>query len=297
MAQDRIGDLKVQPARLDARRGITNLAAWIATLARAPRVPAERRSGRAKRSPGRAIVLPMVPAIVVAIALSVLAVVATMVFCDGWAIGYQRAVPGWLRQIFEFITEFGESGWILWPTGLLVVALALIASPALGRIASLTLSAVALRLGFVFAAVAAPGLVVAIAKRLIGRARPLHFADGGAIHFQPFSWRADYASMPSGHATTAFAAALAIGWLLPRWRPVLWLYAAAIAASRIVIGAHYPSDVLAGALVGTAGALLVRRWFALRRLGFSLAPDGAVHAFPGPSLRRIKTVARRLAGQ
>jgi hypothetical protein len=43
--------------------------------------------------------------------------------------------------------------------------------------------------------------------------------------------------------------------------------------------------------------LMVRRWFALRRLGFSLGPDGVPHQFPGPSLRRIKSVARNLLAE
>jgi membrane-associated phospholipid phosphatase len=62
----------------------------------------------------------------------------------------------------------------------------------------------------------------------------------------------------------------------------------------MVVNAHYPSDVFAGALVGIVGALMVRRYFALRRLGFSVGPDGALHLYPGPSLKRIKAVAREL---
>jgi membrane-associated phospholipid phosphatase len=62
----------------------------------------------------------------------------------------------------------------------------------------------------------------------------------------------------------------------------------------VVVTAHYPTDVLAGALVGTVGALMVRRYFALRRLGFSVGPDGVPHQYPGPSLKRIKSVARDL---
>jgi undecaprenyl-diphosphatase len=58
--------------------------------------------------------------------------------------------------------------------------------------------------------------------------------------------------------------------------------------------AHYPSDVLAGALVGIAGAMMVRRYFADRGLGFSINPNGRILQFPGPSLRRIKAVARGL---
>jgi hypothetical protein len=43
--------------------------------------------------------------------------------------------------------------------------------------------------------------------------------------------------------------------------------------------------------------MMVRRWFALRLLGFSVTPDGALRQFPGPSLRRIKAVARELLAQ
>jgi undecaprenyl-diphosphatase len=53
--------------------------------------------------------------------------------------------------------------------------------------------------------------------------------------------------------------------------------------------------VIAGAIVGSVGALMVRNWFAARRLGFAVRPDGSVYPMPGPSVRRIiKAVARRL---
>jgi membrane-associated phospholipid phosphatase len=100
--------------------------------------------------------------------------------------------------------------------------------------------------------------------------------------------------MPSGHATTAFAAAVAIGALWPRTRPLLWLYAVVIALSRVIIAAHYPSDVIAGACVGGFAALIIRNHFAARRLGFTVAGDGTVHRLPGPSWRRIASVAARL---
>ena len=69
-----------------------------------------------------------------------------------------------------------------------------------------------------------------------------------------------------------------------------------IAFSRVVVVAHYPSDVLAGALVGAVGALLVRDWFAARRLGFHRRrATAAVRADARARLRRIiKAVARRL---
>jgi undecaprenyl-diphosphatase len=74
----------------------------------------------------------------------------------------------------------------------------------------------------------------------------------------------------------------------------MWIYAATIMASRVIVMAHHPSDVIAGALVGGLGALMVRHWFAARRLGFEA---NGTRALPGPSLQRIKAVARRLSGQ
>jgi undecaprenyl-diphosphatase len=150
------------------------------------------------------------------------------------------------------------------------------------------------RIGFVFTAIAVPSLFATIIKNLIGRARP--FVAGSDVWaYEPFSWHARYASFPSGHATTAFAALVAIGAIFPQARALLWIYAVLIALSRVVITAHHPSDVIGGAIVGAVGAVLVRNWFANRRLGFAVTTDGSVRAMPGPSFRQIiKAVARRL---
>ena len=82
--------------------------------------------------------------------------------------------------------------------------------------------------------------------------------------------------------------------MFPEARALLWIYAVLIAVSRVVVTAHHPSDVVAGAIVGAVGALLVRNWFAARRLGFWVASDGAVRRLPGPSLRHLKAAIRRL---
>jgi undecaprenyl-diphosphatase len=113
----------------------------------------------------------------------------------------------------------------------------------------------------------------------------------------PWSWRHEYASLPSGHSTTAFAAAVAVAAVWPRARIPMLIYAAVIAASRVVITAHFISDVVAAAFVGAFGAVLVRNWFAARGLVFIPQADGSVRPKAGPSWRRMKSVAARLLGR
>jgi undecaprenyl-diphosphatase len=75
-------------------------------------------------------------------------------------------------------------------------------------------------------------------------------------------------SFPSGHAAISFAAATVLAHYVPRSvAPLLFVLAALIAWSRVYVGVHYPTDVLAGALLGTAVGLTVPRLLAagLRR--------------------------------
>jgi membrane-associated phospholipid phosphatase len=216
------------------------------------------------------------------------------VIADAWAVDTSRTLPSAVRLLFNEITEFGKSGWFLWPIGVILLSLGLVSAPTLGRTGAAVVAAVAVRLTFVFAAIALPGLLVAIVKRLIGRARPFVGGSADPYLYDPLVWKAAYASLPSGHATTAFAAAVAIGAVWPQTRPYVWFYALLIAVSRVIVTAHHPSDVVAGAVVGAIGAVLVRNWFAARRIAFRVSVNGRVHAMPGPSWRRLKSVAVRL---
>ena len=263
------------------RRFGANVTAGLAAVVRSPRVGAPRPAWPARSR------------LALGTALAILAVAVGMVLLDAWSVGRVKTLPDGLVALFADITDLGLSGWFLFPIGFLLIGIAAIDRPTAPPFVRRTLAALAVRLGFVFAAIAVPGLFVALIKRLIGRARPFIVGDD-TWAYVPFVWRPDYASMPSGHATTAFAAAIAIGAVWPRARPVMWIYAVVIALSRVIVTVHHPSDVIAGAIVGTIGALLVRNWFATRRLGFAIAADGGVRGLPGPSWRRIKAVARRL---
>jgi undecaprenyl-diphosphatase len=262
------------------RRITGNIVQFLALITRAPR---DRTSSR-WRGPHAAAV-----AGVLAVAIA-----ALMLFADIHTVAVASHLPPWLQSVLSELTDFGKSGWFLIPLGLALALIAVCHSPALPRTAQLVLLSVAIRLSFLFAAIAVPSLFTSIVKRVIGRARPFVDLAGDPFHFEVFVWRPEYASMPSGHATTAVAAAMAFGMLWPQLLAPLWAYAVIILASRVLLAAHYPSDILAGAAVGTVGALLVRDWFAARRLGFTIDTNGHVVAWAGPSYARIKRVARRL---
>jgi len=262
------------------RRIAANLAGWLAIIVRAPRFR-ERR------------LLPPTIRLVVG-ALAGLALVAVaMLRLDAPGVALAKSLPLWVVDSFNEITDFGKSGWFLVPIGGVIVLAAILAAPAAGRFTNLVLTSLTVRLGYVFVAIAVPSLFATIVKRLIGRVRP---SEVGPYAYVPWSWKPAFASMPSGHATTAAAAAIAIGALWPKARAPMWIYAAVIMASRVIIEAHYVSDVIAAAFVGAFGAILVRNWFAARRLAFVPGTDGAVRALPGPSWRRVRAVARRLIG-
>ena len=66
--------------------------------------------------------------------------------------------------------------------------------------------------------------------------------------------------MPSGHTAAAFLMATVLAASFPLWAPLLFAWAALVGASRLLLGVHYLSDLVAGALLGGGCALLALSW-------------------------------------
>ena len=99
-------------------------------------------------------------------------------------------------------------------------------------------------------------------------------------------------SLPSGHATVAFACATALALPVPRLAVPLYALAALIAFSRVYVGVHYPVDILAGAVLGlVVGVAVARAGRLLRHVGRSEAT-----APPTPRAARPRSRRRRRAG-
>jgi membrane-associated phospholipid phosphatase len=166
----------------------------------------------------------------------------------------------------DFFTDFGLGGWYLIPAALCLVAANLTDWRRLSRRSRLILYNWTCLAFLVLAAIGLSGLAVNLLKYGIGRARPLYFDDFGVLALHPFAMDARFAGFPSGHATT-MGAVFGIALLLfPRRWYIALAVTACIASTRVFVGAHYPSDTVAGFGLGLAFAIVSGMVFA--RLGF-----------------------------
>lgn len=139
--------------------------------------------------------------------------------------------PLWIRWWMLASTRGGD-GWFWGLCGITVLA-----SNDAARYAAIIASALATAVGI---------LIFRTVKKLVGRKRP--------CEIEPHCWATllppDRFSFPSGHSITAFAIAVSLGLFYPVIFPVLLFFAFSIALSRILLGMHFLSDVVVGALLG-----------------------------------------------
>jgi lipid A 4'-phosphatase len=197
--------------------------------------------------------------------------------------GYFREAGGPWRPFFEWAGPFG-----LAMPYLLLFGLAFIVLRWGGNLPPFEPWAARMRAAaqipaLLFSAVAISGILVDLIKVIVGRPRPKLLFAAGSYEFSWIGLSADHWSFPSGHAATAAALATALWCLWPQ--PVLFyvIGAALVAASRVVMGAHYLSDVVMGAFVGVLVARALAVLFARGWPGLRMRPRTAADpALPPP---------------
>lgn len=141
--------------------------------------------------------------------------------------------PRWFRTFMVVATRLGD-GWLWYAAGIAVLIWG--GQPRFAAIGSAGL------------AVLSGILVFLLLKRVSHRKRP--------CDLEPHCWASilppDQFSFPSGHTITAFAIALTLGSFYPGFQMALLFVAVSIAASRIILGMHFLSDVLAGSVIGVS---------------------------------------------
>jgi membrane-associated phospholipid phosphatase len=250
-----------------------NYAAQLAGLIRLSLAQLVHAPAHPRRS---AAALKMLRQVSWLLAIGAIVIVALMFGFDATEIAWMppRGTPGlWPLRIF---TDFGNDVYVLGIlAGLLVViALALPLSRWAG--ARYRLLRLGIDVEYLLLAVSVPVAVAEIVKWVVGRGRPFVGGQANAFNFAPFNGTEAHFSFPSAHAVTAFALAYGVAAIWPRTRVAMAAYAVLIGLTRLVLLAHHPSDVVAGAVIGVTGAIAVRTWFAARRLGFVIGPNGEI---------------------
>ncbi|HXV31370.1 MAG TPA: phosphatase PAP2 family protein [Sinorhizobium sp.] len=187
---------------------------------------------------------------------------------------WAQGLPEKIVDFNEAITDFGTFGWMIYAFAFLLLA-AFVARRASRRETIRQRARTACDLvAYFLLTIGTASVLVHGLKFLIGRPRPQIFDDHGAYDLMPFAGDRLFESFPSGHSTAAGALFGALAMLTPQLRPVFLLMALTIGISRVIVGAHYPSDVAAGLLLGLWSAVAAAFLFARQDWLFGIEANG-----------------------
>ncbi|MBE6053866.1 MAG: phosphatase PAP2 family protein [Clostridium sartagoforme] len=142
-----------------------------------------------------------------------------------------------MDKVMTFITRLGDSGFI-W----ILIGFVLLAQKKYRK------SGFVLLIALLITSIIGEGIL----KNIIQRPRAfITYPDISIIIKPPASY-----SFPSGHTSSSFAAAVVLGYYFKSWKYIFYIFASLIAFSRLYLFVHYPSDIVAGIILGVTCALV-----------------------------------------
>ncbi len=106
---------------------------------------------------------------------------------------------------------------------------------------------------FLFSSLLITGILTQIIKHIIGRPRPNHALENNMFGIDFLNFDSAFHSFPSGHASTIFVVALTLSLFTPKIKYFYFFYAGIVALSRVIVGAHYFTDIVGGIAVAFIG--------------------------------------------
>ena len=199
------------------------------------------------------------------IAIAAVAVIAIALCLDSAAIVAVQQIPSGVKAAFAWLSYLSEPLLVLSAIACGLTVTGLLPS----NIGQPALTVVFRFFGLCLVSSLLSLFVVFVGKALIGRARPLASTDFDPLLFQPLAGIAAFESFPSAQAAVAAAICHCAVSSFPGSRGAALAAMVIIGFSRVVTERHWPSDVIAGWLIGWLGAALVVALFSHRQRGRS----------------------------
>ncbi len=166
------------------------------------------------------------------------------------------------KSLFGTLTHFGDSLYFFIPTIITWALVKIIKSK--NQIIN-TISEISL---FIFLNILLSGIVTQILKHIIGRPRPVLFNGFDLKSLDIIHFDSKWHSFPSGHSATIFAFIFCMIFLFPKIKNILITIAIIIASTRVIVGAHFISDIFGGALVAYLTSILILKKLASKNILF-----------------------------
>ncbi len=171
---------------------------------------------------------------------------------DLWFYKYFINISEWvngvfLKEFFSEITKLGSSSWYFSITiiGFIIFyinnKLQIIKSKSSNSLSNFFISS--------FVYILTVGLITQIIKHVVGRPRPNHTNFEDVFSFKYFTLESNFHSFPSGHSSTIFIVCFILVSAFPKLRYFFYFLASVVAFSRVVVGAHFFTDIVAGAIL------------------------------------------------
>ena len=158
-----------------------------------------------------------------------------------------------LKKFFENITTLGDSMWYFSISILFVVIFFLLKEIKFLDKYKKNISRINYYNLLLFSSILTSGILTQVIKHVVGRPRPNTFNFESEVNFKFLTLDSNFHSFPSGHTSTVFAVFLVISLLVPKLKYFLLFLTTIIAFSRVVVGAHYITDIVGGIAVAFIG--------------------------------------------